>query len=233
LTSACRIALSIVLTFILIGQASAAEWAPLSGRFVVGDDAPASQRRDGLRNAVIILRTKDVPISPSYAATARGEVILTYKDYAFEPVVLLMRTTQTLKFVNDGDRVCHAKIESSLEVPWSGLLLPGMSLTWRASIAKPLPIKISDAIDSRPKAWLVVRDTPYVAVSAFDGTFTMPDLPVGIELEFYCWHAETGRLTNIAYSGGKLDDRASLKQTIKPGGNDIGEIVVPEELLAK
>jgi hypothetical protein len=38
------------------------------------------------------------------------------------------------------------------------------------------------------KAYCVFRKDGYVAVSAADGSFTIPDLPAGETLEFQVWH---------------------------------------------
>jgi len=60
------------------------------------------------------------------------------------------------------------------------------------------------------KAYMLVRKDGYAAVSAADGSFTIPDLPAGEPLEFQVWHARA-----TGSGGGLVLDRSDLKWSPK------------------
>ena len=91
------------------------EWATLTGRIVYDGKAPDGQARSspprtsksaastrfptkswwsskdgGIANAVIMLRTKNVKVAPSYAEPANDKVALDNKDCRFEPHVAIV-----------------------------------------------------------------------------------------------------------------------------------------------
>jgi hypothetical protein len=51
-----------------------------------------------------------------------------------------------------------------------------------------MPTMVTCNIHPWMKAYAVFRKDGYVAVSAADGSFTIPDLPAGETLEFQVWH---------------------------------------------
>ena len=51
-----------------------------------------------------------------------------------------------------------------------------------------MPVMVTCNIHPWMKAYAVFRKDGYVAVSAPDGTFAIPDLPAGEMLEFQVWH---------------------------------------------
>jgi hypothetical protein len=51
-----------------------------------------------------------------------------------------------------------------------------------------MPTMVTCNIHPWMKAYAVFRKDGYVAVSAADGSFTIPDLPAGEEIEFQVWH---------------------------------------------
>jgi hypothetical protein len=59
--------------------------------------------------------------------------------------------------------------------------------------AERLPVQIGCDIHPWMRAWVVVVDHPYVAVTAEDGTFSIKDLPVG-EHQFRIWHERVGSI---------------------------------------
>jgi hypothetical protein len=79
------------------------------------------------------------------------------------------------------------------------------------------------------KGWLLVRDDPYMAVSAADGTFEIKNIPVG-QHEFQFWQEAAGFLKEVSFKGGKADRRGRAKIKIESGEIDLGEIKVSAKL---
>lgn len=242
--------LSILLT---AGSAHAQAWGTLTGRFVVNGAVPPQGRiqqnvgpgiqvvdesvvvaRNGdLHGACIYLRTKNVAVAPKYAASANDEVTLEISNLRFNPHFVLLRTSQTLKLLNS-EAVGHApKLDSITNPSWHPLLAAGATVKHKLSNEDSLPIKVSDNTQPWMLAWLLVRDSPYAAASSGDGKFAIKDLPAGAELEFQLWHEYPGYLKKVAYEGGSTDNKGRFKITIKPGDNDLGDIIVPAAMLTK
>ena len=70
------------------------------------------------------------------------------------------------------------------------------------------------------KAYVLPSASPYVAVTAEDGSFTLANLPAGGELEFQVWHEKSGYV--IPPDSGWKRGRFELK--ITAGANKLGTI---------
>ncbi|MEX0678994.1 MAG: hypothetical protein WD063_18110 [Pirellulales bacterium] len=231
--------------------ASAGEWGTLTGRIVFDGQPPAPQPIDtskdpnckvklatenilvgdngGLANAVVMLRTKDVPVNPEYEKTAGAKIDLTNKNCRFEPHVQIVRLSQELLLKND-DPTGHNTNVSPLQ-PRNPAINPILAMggdptpyQFSAEEAVPVPVKCN--IHPWMSAWIVARKDPYAAVTDKDGKFTIHDLPAGRELEFRLWHESPGYLKNATFKGGKADNRGTFKIKLKPGTNDLGDIKV-------
>jgi hypothetical protein len=75
------------------------------------------------------------------------------------------------------------------------------------------------------RAYVVARHHPYVGFSDAGGTFTIRDLPAGVEIEFQAWHERAGYLSIAKWPKGRF------KMTLTDGVNDLGEIKVPPTVL--
>ena len=200
----------LVISVMLLSAASiaqTADWGNVSGRMVVDGDVPPPNPIVGppglnlvdesvivgqggvLRNVLVYLRTKDVEVAPRYAASANDEIVLDIKNGRLEPRMLVVRTTQTLKLTNSDAFNVNIKLTTISNPNWNPLLLAGTSAKMRLAVQESLPGKVDSNIQPWLRGWILVRDNPYAAVSASDGTFTIRDLPVGAELEFQLWQA--------------------------------------------
>ncbi len=68
------------------------------------------------------------------------------------------------------------------------LIPAGASTVYKPDSETGMPTMVTCNIHPWMKAYCVFRKDGYVAVSAADGTFTIPDLPAGEMLEFQVWH---------------------------------------------
>lgn len=177
---------------------------------------------------VYLLPAKDqtVKIHTDYEKLIGKPVRLTAKDAVFSPHALTVWTKRPLELVNaSGDAyapMVNMHANSSIFV-----MIPS-----QASIRKvfpkneTLPAPVANAHANWMKAWLLVRDNPYMAVSAKDGTLTIENLPVG-EWEFQLWHEKWGYLSQVDWNGKPTAwYRGRPTFTIKPGENDFGTVKV-------
>ncbi|MGI9471871.1 MAG: hypothetical protein ACR2NZ_10085 [Rubripirellula sp.] len=83
------------------------------------------------------------------------------------------------------------------------------------------------------KGYVILRDTPYMAVSDEDGFLQLKNLPVGTHKVRF-WHERVGWFRDVNYAGPKVDRRGCLEVEIEPGANEIPRFMVkPENLHAK
>lgn len=241
--------------------ASDSEWGTLTGRFVFDGDAPeieklslnkdieicskthpldesllVNQKNRGLANVIVTLmvkRSEKLPaVHPSYEKSAGSEVTLTNKECRFVPHVTLLRTSQTLVLGND-DPIAHSTLVfTTYNTPFNEAIRQGS--LFRRNLPKPetRPSAVTCPIHSWMKAFIVVTEHPYAAFSNADGKFTIRDLPVGA-WKFQIWHERSKYVKRIRLAGNEVEDRKGLYQMqIKPGANDLGEIIIDPATLA-
>jgi hypothetical protein len=248
-----RICASLALLTILAAGASAAEWGTLTGRIVydgkppvlkditptkdvehcgkhkIPDETLVVGKDGGLANAVVMLRTKNVDVAPSYTSAGQGTVVLDNKNCRFEPHVAVALVGQEVALKNS-DPVGHNSKISPLQTVNVGInpILPvgGDPVKYKFATEEGLPVQVGCSIHPWMSAWIVARKDPYAAITDADGKFTIKDLPAGKDLEFGLWQENSGYLKNATYKGGKADARGRFKIKLKPGANDLGDIKV-------
>ncbi len=176
------------------------------------EDLIVNPENRGIQNVVMWLELKrgeSLPaIHPSYAESESAKVRLTNHSCRFKPRITLLRTSQTLVLGND-DPIAHSTVAFlTYNQPFNYGVAPGTTEGTRLQLEKveTRPAQISCPIHSWMKAFLLVQDHPYMAVSNADGRLEIPDIPPG-EWTFRVWHEKAGYLTSISASGQTLEDK--------------------------
>lgn len=226
-------------------------WANLSGRFVLDGKAPAKKPINpdkdqtvcgkvplfdeslvladdgGIANVVIYVSTKKVKIHPDFAAHDSDKIPFDNKDCRFEPHVAGIWLSQTLLLKNS-DPVGHNSNLTPLLNPAFNQLIPtGGEAEYKFTKAERVPVKVACNVHSWMVGYVVVRDNPYFAISAADGSFTIANLPAGETLEFQVWHEKSGYVDTPKWKKGKFE----LK--IAAGDNSLGDVKIPVKLFEK
>ena len=239
-------------------QADAADWGSLKGRLIYDGKAPVPKKitptqdvidcgdyelfeemllvdkGGGLANVAICLfpeRGDSVDVHPDYTATEKADVVLDNADFRFKPHICLMRTTQTLVIKNSdpiGHNVyCHLMRNAE----FNEIVAVGKSTKKTLSEVERFPVKVDCTVHPWEIAYLVLRDHPYMAASAKDGTFEIKNIPAG-EHEFRFWHENPGIIRDLSVGGDKTSRRGCVKLTIPAGGTlDLGTIKIDPRLL--
>ena len=253
-----RFVLSAVVCFLFASAASGDEWGTLKGRFVYSGDAPAAVElkadKDvevcgkhklvneelvvgadkGVANVVVFVRDKKVKVHPDAAAAAKAEkVVLDNKDCRFEPHVAFVQAGQSL-VVKNSDPVGHnSNIATLKNSPSNNLIPAGGEATVTFKAAEAIPAQVTCNIHPWMKAWLVVRDNPYAAVTGPDGSFEIANLPVG-EAELQLWHEKAGYIGSVTVDGKtEKTEKGRKKVKIAASGTDLGEMVLDTSLFSK
>ena len=257
-TSVFRLRLPLLLVAVALvaaGQARADEWGTLKGRFVFGGAAPAAAAltvdkdvqvcgnhnlvseevvvgdTKGVANVVVFVRDKKVKVKPELAAAAKdAKPVLDNLNCRFDPHVLFVQVGQEVTIKNS-DAVGHnSNIATVKNAPSNNLIPANGQVTAKFTADEAVPAQVTCNIHPWMKGWIVVRDNPYAAVSAADGSFEIADLPAE-EVELQFWHEKAGYLGEMTI-GGKSEkvSKGRKKMKIAAGDNDLGEIVLDAKL---
>ena len=166
------------------------------------------------------------PIHPDYEETANAKVSLDNVGCRYEPRVTLLRTTQTLVIGNKDPIGHNTKIDTFKNSPINPIIPAGSELEQKFPVAETRPSPVGCNIHPWMAATLMIQDHPYMAVTDEDGKFTIEKLPAG-KWTFQFRHPMKGYLTAVSVNNKKEKwSKGRTELEIKPGANDLGNIVV-------
>lgn len=238
-----------------VSGAAQAEWGTLKGRFVLSGDLPKANKivvtKDqevcgkhdlfdetlkvnaddkGIYGIVLymdVARGKKAPEAhPDYASSATAEVRLDNIGCRYEPHVVLLRTSQTL-VVGNKDSVGHnTKVDTLKNRPINPIIPANGEIKEKFPQEERLPTKVSCSIHPWMNAIVVIKDTPYMAVTDESGNFTIANVPVG-KVGFQVWQEKAGYIDSVTLDGKKTKwSKGKFEFDVKAGDNDMGEIQV-------
>lgn len=209
-----------------VAAATGTGWATLKGRFTyagsVGEPKPLIVDKDtevcskggmklfdrsllvdpsskGLANVVVFARKttrvkNPVPDTP---------LVFDQKNCEFLSPVFAARVGQPVD-VRNSDPIGHnTNIAGS---SFNQLIPAGAGTVYKPDSETGMPTMVTCNIHPWMKAYVIFRKDGYVAVSATDGSFAIPDLPAGEPLEFQVWHSRS-----TGSGGGVVLERPDLK----------------------
>jgi plastocyanin len=186
------------------------------------------QNKSGARSTAS--DAQEVPIHESYLPLVEQPVTLDNKACRFNPHVCLVWTRQKV-ILGNSDPIGHnVKIDCRENRQSNDTIPSGGTIERTFDKAERLPARVTCSIHPWMCGWLVIRDTPYMAVTDADGKFTIKNLPAG-QWQFMCWHEQAGYVSAVKVSGKPQEwKRGITTLTIKPGQQDLGDIVVGLDL---
>jgi len=237
--------------------AMAADWGTIKGKFIYDGTPPVAKKINvtkdvkvcslhrpmdeslvvskdgGLANVIVYIRVKrgkKLKVHPDLKASAAKPVELNNEHCRFEPHIVLLQTDQSL-IIKNSDPVGHnTKADCFKNQPFNVLIPSGESQEVTSlKKAERLPVGVGCNIHPWMSGYMVVRDDPYMTVSAKDGSFEIKDIPAGVH-EFQFWQEKSGYLKNVSFKGGKTGRRGRAKIKIGSGVTDLGEIKVSAKL---
>ena len=201
--------------------ATAQEWGAVKGRIVFSGEPPAMEKleitRDeevcgrlglvdesvvvnkqnaGLRNVVIWLSSKDkVPVHPDRIDSSKP-VTLDNDECRFVPRIVALRTNQVLQCTNSDSVAHNVAVYARRNQPFSIVVPQDKPLEHSFPRDELLPIRVDCSIHAWMRAYLVITEHPYVAVTNASGEFRIPDVPYG-RWQFRFWHEKPGNLSRF------------------------------------
>lgn len=186
----------------------------------------------GIANVVIWLReSKDNPLPDKLPVdeklddgNEKNEISIRFFDGKAMPRVALVRTNQTLKIQND-DPVMHAPhVSPILNQQFQPLIPKNAAFQHKFEKAERVPIACTCPLHPWEKAYIVIKDHPYMAVTDADGKFQITNLPLG-SWTFVLWHEKFGYLTRVFQNGHpKRLTKGRLNVDFKDAKVDLGTI---------
>jgi hypothetical protein len=183
---------------------------------------PASK---GLANVVVFVRKTSRVKETSVPETP---IVFDQKQCEFITPVFAARVGQPID-VHNSDPVGHNT--NIAGTSFNQLIPAGNGTLFKPDAETGMPTMVTCNIHPWMKAYVVFRKDGYVAVSAADGSFSIPDLPAGEPLEFQVWHERStgpnGAL-GLANPALKWTPKGRFQLTISPDEvRDIGTLEVP------
>lgn len=238
---------------VCVQNAVAQEWGTVTGRFVVDGDVkalpPMNVTKDaefcgpnlpdpsievgadnGLKNVAIWLYldrgAKAPAVHPEYEAAAKKPVVIDNKACLYAPHIATVMVGQPVEFKNSDPIPHNFKVEGFANAGMNNLVPVGGVYEHKFDSEERYPMNASCSIHPWMSAKIVVRELPYMAVTAEDGSFEIKNLPVG-EHKLQIWHEVPGTIKEMTVGGKKVKDRKGLLEiTVKAGDNDLGDIAV-------
>lgn len=244
-----RFVLTTVFTLICAVAGTAnAQWVNLKGRIVFDGKAPAAAdvkvtkdaeycgqfglkdeslvvnpKNGGVANVVVMLyhRSGKLKVHPDLEAASKEKKRIDNLKCRYEPHVVSIVEGQTL-IIGNKDTVGHNSKVDGFNNSINPNIPAGAEIeeTFKEESA---PIPVSCSIHPWMKAWLVVKEHPYVAVTDEDGNFELKNLPAG-KLKFQIYQEKAGYLTKLKIDGakwGRRDFELDMKSS-----KDLGEVKI-------
>lgn len=184
------------------------------------DDSLLISADGGLKNVVVWISDKNVPIPPEpLQKRLPMPAQLKFANGQFQPRVLVCESWRILELSNQDKYAINARCLLNTD-PFNLLLEPvtGKLSTRQVKLSpEKLPAQVNCDIFPWAKAWLFPVAHPYFAVTTTDGQFRLDRLPLG-EWEFRAWHERFGYLKTKPWPKGRFTHK------IEDGKQDLGTI---------
>lgn len=186
----------------------------------------------GIANILVFL-VEASRINPDLANAPAKEAIFDQKECRFLSPILAQQVKDKLVILNTDHTAHNTNGSPGRGNPSFNVLLerelgryeyPGFKN------ALTTPFDATCSIHPWMKAYIIARPDPYFAVTAPDGTFEIPKLPAGEELEFQVWHEKA---TNGLKALPQWSAKGRFKVTIGKDGEtvDMKDIAVEPSAL--
>ena len=142
----------------------------------------------------------------------------------------MVRTGQSL-IVGNKDSVGHnTKIDSFANSSINVLVPSRAAVEQRFPAAERGPVPVGCNIHTWMQAHLLVKDHPYAAISAADGSFRLENLPHG-EWTFQFWHETAGYVDVVRRDGQPVQwSKGRVNIKVDASKTDLGDLGLNAEL---
>lgn len=173
----------------------------------------------GIANVFVYL-LKPQKVHPKLKESATKEIVFDQQGCRFVPHALLVRTDQSV-IAKSNDACAHNTNIMTLRNQGLNFLLAPNDRTGREVKRKIPEVKVTEVqcnVHNWMRAYWLILDHPYAAITDEHGRFTIADLPAG-EHDILIWHercayitkTETERKHRVTVIAGKKADMGAIK----------------------
>lgn len=182
----------------------------------------------GIKNVLVHVYTgrggSELPQTPARGAS----VVLANLDCRFAPHLVLTQVGDTLRVTNPDPIGHNANIAFDNNKKVNFTIPAGQEKSVELVESEPRPVAVECNIHPWMKAYVLVLDHPFAAVSDEGGELTISGLPADRKLVFRAFH-EAGVIRSVVIDGQPVEwSRSRFELDMQPGVNDLGTVVVPE-----
>lgn len=197
----------------------------LSEDLVVGEGG-------GIKDVVVYLTTKiplDDPafIHPDYESTKTAEIVFDQEQCVFLSHMFAARTTQSIVLKNSDSIGHNTNIVGKGSASTNVTIAANDSTTYVPGKESPEPFDVSCSVHPWMAAKMLIRDTPYFAVTKEDGSFEIANVPAGIKLDFRIWQERLKFIQSGQLNGAEAKwPRKGYSVTLQPDETHQMELVI-------
>jgi len=173
-----------------------------------------------LKNVFVYLKTK--PAGHQAAATDPSELVFDQRGCRFLPRVMLVPTGQALRVLN-ADPIAHNTRTLPLANPPVNRVNPAgdrQGFTIQYEHPEKIPIQVSCDLHPWMRAYQLVVDHPFAAVTNGEGEFALDNLPVG-EHQLRVWQERAGFLERSLKIQIDAQQTTDIRLTYQPDRFDL------------
>ena len=205
------------------------------GRPVLSQELVVDSATQGIKDVVIYLVTPaKFPVGdpkwehPDYAAAREATLEYDQKNCVFLTHMFVMRSKQKAKILNSDPVGHNTNIQGGGKtLPFNATIAAHEYAPYNPGGEAAEPFSVSCSIHPWMSARMIVRDSPYFAVTKPDGSFEIANVPAGVPLEFRVWQ-EKGKFLQDVKLDGKPEkwSKGRMKVTLQPGEQKELNVVV-------
>lgn len=178
------------------------------GKQVLGEQFVVDPATGGIRDVVIYLSDKKfIAGDPKwehsdYAAAASDTLDFDQKNCVFLTHMQVIRTSQRLRILNSDPIGHNTNIAATPKAnPFNQTIPSAGQVMYDPGGETAEPFGVSCSIHPWMSANMLVRSNPCFAVTKADGSFEIPNVPAGVELEFRVWQEKARFIPKITIGG--------------------------------
>ena len=204
---------------------------PLAAGSVQDEKLLVSPESKGIKNVVVYVYTGRNGTKLDLPPAKNQKRRLVMANGRFAPHILIAQAGDTLEMIQRGPLGYNANLHFFANNPQGMIVAPGQNQEIHLAKPEPAPIPVECNIHPWMRAYVVILDHPFAAVSDRDGSLTIKGLPIDRPLIFRVFH-ESLLIRNVTIAGEDIEWKKNrFEFKLKPGENDLGDIMVPAESL--
>ena len=185
-------ALHVVITFDGPPPAAKLLNVPPAAAKIPDESLVVNAKTGGIANVAVYI--EKVPVGVTVPAAPQAPPVgMAIAGGRFVPRVAVVRTGQSTVFANKDPVPVNVNITSLRNDSTNRVLNPKGTFDWTYTKPERMPISIRSDLQPWMRAYQVVVDHPWAAVTNENGEITLKGLPAGIHL-FKVWHEKAGDL---------------------------------------